>query len=107
MLSFVILALLGAPVALHVVLHDLHDHEGQRSHAYLNGADHGNHEHPIIPSAVPEAPAPASAVLLMVVVRDPATWIRATRAERNEIAHGAVRLDDDVGLQTLLSTFLI
>jgi len=107
--AFVILALLGAPVAMHVVMHDLHDHDGDHASAYTTDGDHGNHEHPIVSSPAPQVPNLARAALPVVAVPDatPATWNRTTRMERNVIAHGALRCDDDVGLQPLLSTFLI
>lgn len=102
----VILALLGVPVALHVVLHDLHADEEQHLDAYSNDAHHGDHEHPIVSSAVPSL---GRVALPVVVVPSaiPTTSTRTVRMERNVIAHGAVRLDDDVGLQLLLATFLI
>lgn len=33
LLAFAVLALLGAPMAMHVVLHDLHGHGHQHEHA--------------------------------------------------------------------------
>jgi len=108
-LALIVLALLGAPVAMHVVMHDLHDHDGDYANAYATDADHGDHEHPIVSSPAPQVPSTARAALPVVAVpaATPATWTRTTRLERNVIAHGALRTDDDVGLQPLLSTFLI
>lgn len=107
--AVIVLALLGAPLAMHVVMHDLHDHDGDRPGAYETNSDHGDHEHPIVSSAAPQVPSLARAALPVVVVPSatPSKWTGTTRMERNVIAHGALRSDDDVGLQPLLSTFLI
>lgn len=112
LLAFVVLALLGAPVAMHVVLHDLHDHHDalvEADAAMIEHADHGEHEHPIVGS-----PAPASlrhvrtvAPVAMILAAAPATITHRAGAERNVLSLGALRIDDDVGLQPLLSTFLI
>jgi len=107
--AFVILALLGAPVAMHVVLHDLHEHDGDHAAATTPRGDHGEHEHPIVSSATPAVPILTRAALPVdaLPVQAPASWSRAAMPERNVLAHGALRLDDDVGLQPLLSTYLI
>ena len=110
LLAFIVLALLGAPVAMHVVLHDLRDHDVDQARAYATDADHGSdHEHPIVSSPAPQVPNVARSA--MPVVAAPAgtsaVWTHTTRMERNVIAHGALRSDDDVGLQPLLSIFLI
>jgi len=107
--AFLVLALLGAPVAMHIVMHDLHDHEGEHANAYTEGADHGHHEHPIVSASAPQVPALTRVALPIVAVPvvSPSTWTRTATAGRNVIAHGAFRSDDDVGLQSLLSTYLI
>lgn len=108
--AFVVLALLGAPVAMHVVMHDLqHDALHEEEH-HAESEDHGgDHEHPIVSSPAPEVPSLARVALPVVSVPQttPATWTGMARLERNAVAHGALRTDDDVGLQPLLSTFLI
>ncbi|HVT43190.1 MAG TPA: hypothetical protein VMT00_02255 [Thermoanaerobaculia bacterium] len=105
--AVITLVLLGAPVTLHVVLHDLHGHDDKRMPAGVTQADHGGHEHPIVNSSPPVAETPSVSAVRIVVAQCPATSIRTVRAERNVMAHGAIRIDDDVGLQPLLSTFLI
>lgn len=105
----IVLALLGAPVAMHVVLHDLHhDDERHHHHAAASPAAHGEHDHPVLSAGAPRLPAfPRAAAVTVTPPAAPAVQPRTFQARRNLIAHGAVRLDDDVGLQTLLSTFLI
>jgi hypothetical protein len=106
LVAVVILALLGAPVALHVVLHDLHGHEGEAA-ATAGIGDHESHEHPVVSSDAPEAVPPVVRLAAVVITAVPATSRHAGRTERNVLAHGAVRTDDDVGLLPFLSTFLI
>ena len=108
-LAFIVLALLGAPVAMHVVMHDLHDHHDADAAAAASMIDHGDHEHPIVSSASTQIPSLTRTALPIVTTRAgvPATWTAMATAERNVISHGAARMDDDVGLQPLLSTFLI
>lgn len=105
----VILALLGAPVALHVVLHDLHGHEEHGAvPAGVGAEEHGPHEHPVVASVPPpEAVPPGDGVRLPGLNAVAASPGDIGRSARNVIAHGALRMDDDVGLQPLLSTFLI
>lgn len=108
-IALFVLALLGAPVAMHVVMHDLHDHHDANADAAMIDTGHGDHEHPIVGSSAPPMPSLTRAAL--PIVTTPAallsTWSRMTIAERNVLSHGALRMDDDVGLQPLLSTFLI
>lgn len=107
--TFVVLALLGAPVAMHVVMHDLHDHHEEIEVASVPETEHGDHEHPIVSSSAPPV-ASLTRVAVSVAVRPvtiPATWTCITTADRNVLSFGAMRMDDDVGLQPLLSTFLI
>lgn len=106
-LAVITLVLLGAPVTLHVVLHDLHGHDEQTTPTGVAQADHGGHEHPIVNSSAPVAETPTVSAVRIVVAECPATSTRTGRAERNAIAHGALRIDDDVGLRPLLSTYLI
>jgi len=103
------LALLGAPVVMHVVMHDLHHHAEEHGLAVERDASHGDHEHPIVSSSAPQVPSLTRLALTVFALpaATPATWTNATRVQRNVIAHGALRLDDDVGLHRLLSTFLI
>jgi len=110
--AFFVLALLGAPVAMHVVMHDLHDHEGEHANAYTGQTGHSDHEHPVVSSPASRVPSLARAVLPVVAAPTTVSVVRtqiarAARAERNVVSFGALRLDDDVGLQPLLSTFLI
>jgi hypothetical protein len=109
-LAVAILALLGAPVAMHVVMHDLHHHHAEHHPVAIDPASgHGDHEHPIVSSPAPPVPALMRAALPVVAVaaEKSTTVTRTAQAQRNVIAHGALRIDDDVGLQPLLSTFLI
>lgn len=109
MFAFVILAVFTAPVAMHLITHDLHDHADEfRTLRYTAGNVHSNHEHPIVSSATPQTPSLLRGAIPVAVVRPMAfAWKGVTRAERNILALGALRMDDDVGLQKLLSTFLI
>ena len=108
--AFAVLALLGAPVAMHVVLHDLHEHHHhEAAMAGVGETEHGDHEHPIVASPAPRVPALTLVALPAAIVPAamPATWAGIATAERNVLSFGALRTDDDVGLQPLLSTFLI
>jgi hypothetical protein len=107
--AFAVLAFLSAPVAMHVVMHDLHDHHDEIAIAIVPGADHGNHEHPVVSSYAPKIPAVPRVALPVAIplVVTPATWIRVTTADRNVVSFGAMRMDDDIGLHALHATFLI
>lgn len=107
--ALLVLALLGAPVAMHVVIHDLHDHHDAHADAVMIDTGHGDHEHPIAGSSASPMPGLTRAALPVVTTPAvlPATWSRMATAERNVLSHGALRTDDDVGLLPLLSTFLI
>ncbi|HVE71546.1 MAG TPA: hypothetical protein VNI54_09285 [Thermoanaerobaculia bacterium] len=109
-IALFVLALLGAPVAMHVVLHDLYDHHAEHTNAAMIGSgDHGDHEHPIVGSPAPQIPSTTRAALPILVQPGgaPAMLRRVAITERNVLSLGALRVDDDVGLQPLLSTFLI
>ncbi len=108
-LALHVLTLLGAPVALHFVMHDLHHDERANGDSIRATAGHGDHDHPIVSSPVPQMPSLVRAVVAVIVVTaaNAPTWRHAAHLSRNFIAHGAIRLDEDVGLQPLLSTFLI
>ena len=107
--AFVVLALLGAPVAMHVVMHDLHAHHDQHADAYEAGSGHSDHEHPIVSSPAPRFPDATRAALPVEIVpaATRASWASVASTGRNVLSVGALRTDDDVGLQRLLSTFLI
>ncbi len=108
--ALLVLALFGAPVAMHVVMHDLHDHHDAHADAAMIDTGHGDHEHPIVGSSLaPQIPSLTRAALPIVTTPAalPATWSQMATAERNVLSYGALRMDDDVGLQPLLSTFLI
>ena len=107
--AFVVLALLGAPVAMHVVMHDLHDHHGEHADAYEADSGHSDHEHPIVSSPAPQLPDVTRVALPVATVpaAESATWTTVASTDRNVLSFGALRMDDDVGLQPLLSTFLI
>jgi len=107
--AFVVLALLGAPVAMHVVMHDLHDHHGEHADAYEAESGHSDHEHPIVSSPAPQLPDATRVALPVAIVPAAAlaTWTSVASTDRNVLSFGALRMDDDVGLQPLLSTFLI
>lgn len=105
----IVLALLGVPVAMHVVVHDLRDHQGEHANASVHQSAHGDHEHPMVSPTPPQVPdvtriAPPVALL---PARTTVTWARIIASERNVVSFGASRIDDDVGLQRFLSTFLI
>jgi hypothetical protein len=108
-LAVVVLALLGAPLAMHVVMHDLHSHHDEHSDAYEAESGHSDHEHPIVSSAAPQLPDATRAALPAEIVSTAtaATWTSVASTDRNVLSFGALRMDDDVGLQPLLSTFLI
>lgn len=106
----IVLVLLGAPVAVHVLMHDLqHDHHDDRAIAYETEGSHDDHEHPIVSSPAPQVPSPTRVALPIATTPAamPATWRRIARAVRNVVAFGALRTDTDVGFQPLLATFLI
>ena len=107
--AFLVLALLGAPVAMHVVMHDLHDHHDEHAGAYEADSGHSDHEHPIVSSPAPQFPDATRAALPVEIVPaiTAATWTSVASTGRNVLSFGALRMDDDVGLQPLLSTFLI
>lgn len=109
LLAFLVLALLGAPVAMHVVMHDLHDHHDEHADAYEAESGHGDHEHPIVASSAPKFPDATRVALPVAIVpaATPADWMIVAGTGRNVLSFGALRMDDDVGLQPLLSTFLI
>src|SRR5215210_4773127 len=106
--AFVVLALLGAPVTMHVVMHDLHDHQEEVAETYGARA-HSDHEHPIVSSPAPQIPSLTRVALPIasVAAATPATWKRITTEVRNVLSFGSLRMDDDVGLHALHSTFLI
>jgi hypothetical protein len=106
--AFVVLALLGAPLAMHVVLHDLQEHHHGEAQAHVGENGHGDHEHPVVSSPAPQVPSLTRVVLPIAVqcAMTLATWSIPT-ADRNVVSFGALRMDDDVGLQAVLSTFLI
>ncbi len=109
--AFVVLALLGAPVAMHVVMHDLHSHHDEHAEAYEDEDEsgHGDHEHPIVASPAPQLPDATRVALPVNLVPavTAATWTSVASTDRNVLSVGALRMDEDVGLQPLLSTFLI
>jgi hypothetical protein len=100
------LVLLGAPVAMHVVLHDLEHHEAVRALDSFDELQHGTHEHPIVSSEAPQLPR-ASAAPSALVTAFVTSLPRPVRRDRNVRTHGALRSDRDVGLSLLLSTFRI
>ena len=95
---------------MHVVMHDLHGHDVGHAAAFVGAGNHADHEHPITASASPQAPARAVATQYIVEASlpQPQQWSGTATDSRNVIAHGAIHsADDDVGLHTLFSTFLI
>lgn len=106
--AIIVLVLLGAPVAMHVVLHDLHGHDDEATGTYASAADHGDHEHPIVSSPAPTIPGLVQIGLPVAAESKTVPLpVGMPGEERNTLTHGALRMDDDVGLQSLLSTFLI
>jgi hypothetical protein len=108
--AFFVLALLGAPMAMHVLLHDLHGHDHDEQAMVLTSDDHhGDHGHPIVSSSSPQPNASRSHLPVTTAPPSaPRHWIRTSNDLRNVIAHGAIRsTDDDVGLHALFSTYLI
>lgn len=94
---------------LHVLVHDLREAHGAADHLEIDGAGHGDHEHPVLSSVQTSAPLRTRFLLPAVAHVAPrvGTWNAIARLQRNVIAFGSLRLDDDVGLQILLSTLLI
>lgn len=108
LLAFVVLALFGAPVAIHVVMHDLQGPHEEAPEASGAKAGHSDHEHPIVFASAPGLPTVTCAALPATIpATTPATWSRVAAGDRNVLSLGALRMDDDIGLQALLSTFLI
>ena len=107
--ALIVLALLGAPVATHFITHDLHDHHAEAEVAGISDTGHGDHEHPIVTSLAPQLPdvTRVAAPLAIAPAATPATLSSIATTDRNVLSFGALRMDDDVGLQPLLSTFLI
>lgn len=108
--AVIVLVLLGAPVALHVVMHDLHHgHHDDLAIAFERQTGHGDHEHPVVSSPAPPAPSLVRVALPLEVPRTvtATTWIRIATADRNVRSFGALRMDDDIGLHSLHATFLI
>ena len=104
-----ILTLLGAPLAMHVVMHDLdrdhHEDDGSFHHA---ASEHTAHEHPVISSPAPTAPdSDTPTMLVSLPVMGPQRSLRGHGSERSVMALGALHLFYDTGPQSLLSTFLI
>jgi hypothetical protein len=108
-IAVLVLAMFGAPVAMHVVLHDLHNHHEKHANAYEADSGHGDHEHPLVSSPAPQIPRLTQAELPIAnaPAATAATWTRIPRTERNIVALGALRTDTDVGFQPLLATYLI
>jgi hypothetical protein len=90
-------------------VHDLHDHHDAHADAAMIEIGHGDHEHPIVGASTPVAVRIVRADLSAVVATAPQSIVSTAvaTAERNLLSLGALRIDDDVGLQPLLSTFLI
>ena len=109
--ALVVLAILGAPMAMHVVFHDLHQdhHDDGGGQFYTSGSAHGDHEHPIISPGAPPAPARSTSTQASVEFRTATsvTLSSCVAGNRNIIAFGALRFDNDIGPQSVLSTFLI
>lgn len=95
---------------MHVVLHDLHGvhahHHEHADDAALIDEGHGDHEHPLAAPAPVRLTRTATAMAILTATQ-PSARVGVTSAPRNILSHGAVRIDDDVGLLPLLSTFLI
>lgn len=106
--AWLVLVLLGMPVAMHVVLHDLHDHHPSDA-ATLLEIGHGDHEHPIVGSAGTPTLRLVRTELPVAATDIPRSRmpLRLAGDDRNVVSPGALRIDDDVGLPLLLSTLLI
>lgn len=107
--AFVVLALLGAPVALHVVVHDLHGHDEVATAGVSADRSHHDHEHPIVSSSSPQV-SPVATIAVPVCLDRTAAKVplsSVARTGRNVIAFGALRTDSDIGLHSLLATYLI
>lgn len=106
--AFAIVLFLGAPVAMHVVIHDLHAGEEHHGAPDQSNPGHGDHEHPVVSSPQLQVPILTQSFDAPVVVDVVlAECTRVATMARSVMTHGAVRLDNDVGLQPFLSTFLI
>ena len=104
----VILVTLGAPLVMHVVMHDLHaDPHQTMDLSFASDHERGGHEHPLIASASTRMPAFVRiATTSAQIATDVSPSLARSMADlRNVIAPGAV--DDDTGLQSLLSTLLV
>jgi len=110
LLAVVILALLGAPLAVHVVVHDLdQNHHEYSTPSHTSDAEHSDHEHPIVSSATLQVPTLANTqgTREAILSATPAARSGGVSHERDFVALGALRIDDDIGLHSFLSTFLI
>lgn len=109
--AVVILVLVGAPLAMHVVVHDLRQdhHHDESTQSYAKDEDHSEHEHPIVSSATSRVLTPGSTLgpSVGMLTMSPAARSHAISGKRDLVSLGALRLDDDIGLQSFLSTFLI
>lgn len=104
------LLVLCAAVGSHVVLHDLH---GESHHAAGPASlpDH-EHDHPVTPQVSARHLVALSLASMTIDELAPAVLVPALPGEtasslRNVVSAGALRADEDVGLQPLLSTWLI
>jgi hypothetical protein len=110
--AIAILALLGAPLAMHVVLHDLHHEHGDHHRDHDAGMNveptgHSDHDHPVIASSPAAHPAPARTFVATVIPPFASASAAGEALDRSLVSVPALRLDNDVGLQALFSTFLI
>lgn len=109
-LAVSILALLGTPLVMHVVFHDLH-HEEHHADAssYTSSLVHNGHEHPILSTTTPRLSlrSLSSTKPFSLSTSTDGSMVRRIPDERNIMAFGALRLDHDIGPQSLLSTFQI
>lgn len=107
-LTILVLAVFGAPIATHLLIHDLVDHSHPAHAAELEAGEHAGHEHPVTVAARPHVAASLITVPPMSALLPASPRIReGADGIRNIMAAGALRLDDDVGAQALLSTFRI
>lgn len=104
------LLLLCAAIGSHVVLHDLSE-PSHDDFALAHVPDH-EHDHPVTPQVTARHLVALSFSSMTIHVFAPAVLPPslpddAASSIRNVVSVGALRADEDVGLQPLLSTYLI
>ena len=105
------LLVLCIAVGSHVVLHDLNGAAHSHGTAHVPHQEH-EHDHPVTAKLAAQYVVTLSSVSMTELVPFDATVSdllpsSTTLSIRNVVSPGALRSDEDVGLQSLLSTWLI